>query len=45
MSTLSKSDDRVLVASPFIHSLKSPRMIFGPVMRWSWTNEASRPAW
>ena len=33
------------VASPRIHSLKSPRMIFGPLMRWSWTNDASRGAW
>ena len=45
LKTLSKSDDSVFVASPFIHSLKSPSRTFGPVTRRSWTNEASRPAW
>ena len=30
MSMLLKSADSVLVASPFIHSLKSPRITFGP---------------
>ena len=42
---LLKSALKVFVARPRNHSLKSPRMIFGPVTRWSWTKAARRGAW